>query len=120
VKGYPNQLNNQEIIPMDHSVIYDRMKLFLQREGKSESAVKFGVLSYVSWAVGLSKQERKGELEKYISRYNIESTMTKLLKKAKKEELVKKVSGIVESHIKKLPDITIEELAQEIDEVILI
>ena len=117
--GYPNQLNNPEIIPMDHSAIYDGMRLFLQREGKSESAVKLGVLSYICWAIGLHKQRRMDELKKYTSRENIELSVIKLLKKAKKEELVEKVSAIVEEYIKKLPSIRLGELAQEIDTVVL-
>ncbi len=130
-KGYPNQLNNPEIIPIDHSAIYDAMRLFLQREGKNESAVKFGVLSYICWALALYRQsqskdedpffiiERKDRLKKDFSRENIESTVTKLLRKAKKGELVQKVSAIIEEYIKKLPSIRLAELAEEIDRVVL-
>ena len=118
-KGYPNQLNNPEIIPIDHSAIYDGMRLFLQREGKSGSAVKFGGLSYICGAIGLYKQGRRDELKKYTSRENIESSVTKLLRKAKKEELVEKVSTIIEEYIKKLPSIRLGELAEEIDSVVL-
>ncbi len=118
-RGYPNQLSNPEIIPMDHSAIYDAMRLFLQREGKSESAVKLGVLSHVSWAIGLYKQRRKDESKECASQQNIRSTVIKLLKKAKKEELVEKVSTIVEKYVNKLPTIRLGELAQEIDEVVL-
>ncbi|MGM0583014.1 MAG: hypothetical protein ACQETL_20220 [Bacteroidota bacterium] len=30
--GYPNQLNDFSVITMEHSKIYDKMRLFLQRE----------------------------------------------------------------------------------------
>lgn len=130
-KGYPNQSNNPGIVPVDHSAICDGMRLFLQREGKNESAVKFGVLSYVCWALALYRQsqsndedrfftsERKARLREDFSQENIESTVRKLLKKAKKEELVKKVSTIVEQYVNKLPNIKLGELAREIDEVVL-
>lgn len=130
-KGYPNQSNEPGLLPVDHSAIYDAMRLFLQREGKNEAAVKFGVLSYICWALALYRQsqskdedrffilERKDRLKKDFSRGNIESTVTKLLKKAKKEALVEKVSAIVEKYMKKLPNIRLAELAEEIDEVVL-
>lgn len=51
-KGYPNQMSDLEFIPMDHSIIYDKMRLFLQREGKPELAIKFGIFSFLSWAIG--------------------------------------------------------------------
>jgi hypothetical protein len=130
-KGYPHQSNDPRIVPIDHSAIYDAMRLFLQREGKNGSAVKFGVLSYICGALSLYRQsqskdedrffilERKDRLKKDFSRENIESTVTKLLKKAKKEELGVKVSAIVEEYIKKLPNIKLGELVEEIDRVVL-
>ena len=118
-KGYPNQLNNPETIPMDHSAVFNEMRLFLQREGKTESAVRFGVLSFICWAIGLYKQGREDDLKKHTSPENIESTVTKLLKKAKKEETVEMVTAIVEEYIKKVPNIKLGELAEEIDKVVL-
>jgi hypothetical protein len=114
-KGYPNQMNNPELIPMDHSIIYDKMRLFLQREGKSELAVRFGIFSYLSWAIGLYRQKRNDELKAYASRESLEDTIRKLLKKAKKQDLIEKVSTIVEEQIKHLPNIDFGELAKRID-----
>ena len=130
-KGYPQQSNDPRIVPIDHSAIYDAMRLFLQREGKNESAVRFGILSYICWGISLYRQseskdedryfiiERKDRFKKDFSRENIELTVSKLLKKAKKEELVDKVSAIIEEYIKKLPNIRLGELAEEIDRVVL-
>jgi hypothetical protein len=117
-KGYPNQMNNPELIPMDHSIIYDKMRLFLQREGKSELAVRFGIFSYLSWGIGLYRQKRNDELKTYTSRESFEGTIRKLLKKAKKEDLVEKVSTIVEEQVKRLPDIDFGELAKKVDGVV--
>jgi len=117
-KGYPNQMNNPELIPMDHSIIYDKTRLFLQREGKNELAVRFGILSYLSWAIGLYKQRRNDELKAYIFKENLENTIRKLLKKAKKEDLVERLSTIVEEQIKRLPNIDFGGLTKQIDGVI--
>jgi hypothetical protein len=118
-KGFPNQMRDPEIVPMEHSEIYDAMRLFLQREGKSESAVKFGALSYVSWCLGLYRQKRKDELKTYASHDSIASVVTKLLKKAKKEELTEKLVGILQNHINELPNSRMAELARKIDEVVM-
>ena len=32
-----------EVTPMEQSIIWDKMRLFLQREGKNEHAIQFGV-----------------------------------------------------------------------------
>lgn len=117
-KGYPSQMNNPELIPMDHSIIYDKIRLFLQREGKSELAVRFGIFSYISWAIGLYRQKRNDELGAYVSRGSFENTIRKLLKKAKKEDLVEKISSIVEEQIKRLPNIDFGELAKGVDGII--
>jgi len=114
-EGYPNQMNDPELIPMDHSIIYDKMRLFLQREGKTELAIRFGVFSFLSWAIGLFRQKRKDELETYTSRENIEETVRKLLKKAKKENLVEQVITIVEEQISHLPHIDFEGLAKSLE-----
>lgn len=118
-KGYPNQMNDQELIPMDHSIIYDKMRLFLQREGKSDLAIRFGIFSYLSWAIGLYRQKRNDELKIYTSRESLENTVRKLLKKAKKEDLIDKVTLIVEEQIRLLPNIDFGKLAKRIDEVVL-
>jgi len=117
-RGYPNQMNNPELIPMDHSIIYDKMRLFLQREGKGKLAVRFGLFSYLSWAIGLYRQKRRDELKAYISKVTLEETIRKLLKKAEKENLVQKVSAIVEEKIKYLPNIDFGELAKRVDGII--
>jgi len=41
---------------LEHSAIYDAMRLFLQRENKNEKAVAFGVCSLMCWGISLYKQ----------------------------------------------------------------
>src|SRR5260370_26155700 len=35
---------NEQVVPMVQSVIYDKMRLFWQREGKAQAAIKYGIL----------------------------------------------------------------------------
>ena len=117
-KGYPNQMNMPELNPMDHSIIYDKMRLFLQRKGENQLAIRYGVFSYLSWAIGLYRQDRRDELENYISRENFDEILRRLLKKAKKENLTRKIIPIVEGQIKQLPNIDFGDLAKLIDGVV--
>jgi len=126
VKGYPNQMNDPVSIPMDHSIIYDKMRLFLHREGKNELAIRFGVFSYLSRAIGLYKQARnerndhfwEEDLKEHTSQKSIESVTERLLKKAKKENLAEKVNSIIEEELRHLPNIDFRELAKRIDSVV--
>lgn len=118
-RGYPNQIQNVELLPMEHSQIYDKMRLFLQRENKYDLAIRFGISSFISWAVGLHRQKRKSELKEYIERENIEVTVIALLRKAKKLKLKDKLTEVVESETKTLPDIDFADLVHKIDEIVL-
>jgi tetratricopeptide (TPR) repeat protein len=69
--GYPHQLSTPDLIPMDHATIYDKMRLFLQREGSLIPAVAYGVLSHCSWAIGLYRQQRKAELRSHVTKSTI-------------------------------------------------
>lgn len=119
INGYPGQLKSPGLFHMDRSEIYDKMRLFLQREGKTKSAVRFGILSYISWAIGLYEQKRYDELKQHSSKINIENELKKLLKKAKKEELLSNISEIVEKEINSIPNVNVNVLSKNIDRIIL-
>jgi hypothetical protein len=116
--GFPNQLSNPRVLPMEHSQIYNKMRLFLQREREFERAVSFGILSYVSWAVGLHRQKRRSELKGYIERENIDVNLAPLLKKAKKLELKDGLVDVVAAEIKWLPEIDLASLSDRIDSIL--
>ena len=103
-----------EVTPMEQSMIWDKMRLFLQREGKNESAVQFGVWSYLSWAVGLYVQKRKDELNTYTSGANIEKAVKPLLKKAGKEASLGNIVSIISSRLKSLPKLDFKQIADTI------
>jgi len=101
---------------MDQSIIYDKMRLFLQREKKTDYAIRIGILSYLSWATGLCLQERTDELADYLSREKLETAMLKLLKKAKREELLEHICNIVEEETRNLPDSDFNELSKKVNQ----
>jgi hypothetical protein len=81
--GYPGQIHAASLVPMTHSIIYDKMRLFLQRDKRAKEAVSYGIMSYISWATGLSRQNRTNELEHRKTAEKITEMITPLTKKAK-------------------------------------
>lgn len=116
--GYPNQNKDLQFVAMTNSKIYDKMRLFLQRENKNDLAIKFGVCSYVSWAVGLHRQNRKDELEDYMSEETVEYNVEKLLKNAKKIHLKDKLVEAVKEQLTELPCINFAQLSRVVDEIV--
>lgn len=116
--GFPNQLQHPDVVPMEHCEIYDKVRLFLQRERKFDLAVRFGVLSYISWGVGLHRQRRKAELRDYVARENIENNAVALLKKAKKLRLKDELVTIILDEAKQLPNVDLESLGERIDAIL--
>lgn len=118
LRGYPGQIKDANVVMMEHSIVYDKMRLFLQREKKAKAAVKFGVLSYLSWATGLYMQERTEELRDYISRGKVEATIRNLLKKAKKEDLLEQIYDIVEEETEQLPHVDFSRISEKVDKAV--
>lgn len=118
IDGYPNQIGTHEIIPMDHCSIYDKMRLFLQREKKPRQAIKFGVLSYFSWAVGLSNQKRKKELRSFLTEENTEKMLLPLLKKAKLTKKKDEILKVLLTEKSKFPNIKMGEIGEKIDQIV--
>ena len=114
-KGYPNQMKSKELIPMDASIIYDKMRLFLQREKQPEKAVKIGVFSHLQWAQGLYYQERKDELENMLSPESIEKLVLGLLKKAKLADMKDIIVNEVNESLENFPTISYSKLGNTID-----
>jgi hypothetical protein len=101
--GFPNQMNDPEIKPFEESTIYDKMRLFLQREGKNELAILFGIYSYLKAAIALHRQKRNSELANH--KEEVEENLKTLLKKAKREHLIKQYSDIVKKELKQIDQI---------------
>ena len=107
-----------EVTPMDQSIIWDKMRLFLQREGKNEHAIQFGVWAYLSWALGLYMQHRKDELNKHASNLSIEKTMKPLLRKTGKDAKIVSVISLISNQIGNLPKLDFKQIADTIQKTL--
>ena len=117
VEGYPNQFRSSELLPMDHAVIYDKMRLFLQREHRCQAAVKFGIFSHLLWAIGLDKQSRRQELRSHMAKYAIKAVLLELLKKAKKEASYPEIQELLDKQLKSFPNINFPLLGRQINNI---
>ena len=104
---------------MDHAVIYDKMRLFLQREHRCQEAVKFGIFSHLIWAIGLDRQARRQELRSHMAKNAIRIMLLELLRKAKTEDSIAEIQQIVDDHVKSFPNINFPLLGRQINSIAL-
>jgi len=116
--GYSGQLKSADVLPMEHALIYDKIRLFLQREGKHDQAVGFGICAYLAWPIGLCRQNRTSELKQWRKRNAADDTILELLKKAEKEHLLPQLRDLVNSRIGQLPNIDLEAVKEEVDSIV--
>ena len=117
--GYPNQLNDPEVLHMERSIVYDKMRLALQREGKNKAAIRFGIFAFLSRAIGLHIQRRTDEFRSFTSNKNIQKTVKTLLKKAEREDLVNLITTVIQDQIKAIPRVNFSQIANNIDELLV-
>jgi len=119
IEGYPNQRRTPDLIAKDHAIIYDKMRLFLQREQRYQEAVKYGIFSHLLWGIGLHNQGRKQELRSHLSKQAIKVMLQEVLKKIKNEDLSIELYKLIEQHLKTFPNINFPLLGRNINSMTL-
>lgn len=109
---------SKELSPMDQSIIWDKMRLFLQREGKYDYAIQFAIWSYVSWGNGLYEQNRNDEFHTYKLKANIEKSLLPAVKKAGKQVYIEEIAKIVSKSLNSFPQLDYRELSESITTII--
>lgn len=112
----------KELAYFDLENIYDKMRLFLQREGRFIDAIGTGVLSYTCFVRAVffqatsnqkvftyMREERTKQLAFITEEGFIEKMVFPLLKKAGKEKYLDDMKTIIFSGVKKLPDVSAVE-----------
>jgi len=101
------------------SVVYNKMRLFLQRTGKPLNAVKYGIFSCLAEMVnGYLNNEvakKNGGCQVQIISTMSEDEIEKLLKKAKRAEITSNVKNIVDKYFDQIPKVDFTELGKELD-----
>lgn len=105
---------SRELTPMHHSQVYDKMRLFLQREGKTELAVGHGLMSAISWATGLYYQKRMSELASMLEDENLENVVVPLLRKAKLPNAAPSVVRVLRAALEQVPKVDVQGMVDEV------
>ena len=104
---------------MYQSAIYDKMRLFLQREGSQIPAIAYGVLSYCSWAIGLYRQQRKAELRSHVTKAAIDKLINRLLKPANRLDTQKELSQQVYERLEDVENVKLDGIFAEVNSLLL-
>jgi tetratricopeptide (TPR) repeat protein len=112
---YPKPILDSEVRPMEDSSIYDKMRLFLQREKRPKEAVAYGVLAIASWQIGLERQKRRKER---VTKADLRRDLTGLLKKAKKPRESAALTELVWERLKGCPNVDLAALKSAVDRVV--
>jgi hypothetical protein len=107
-----------QIGPMERSLIYDKMRLMLQREGKHQWAISMGIFSHVSWAIGLKRQGRNEELVEHVAAASLSDMLTPLLKKARAIAAHDELVSLLTKELSQLDRVDVAALANRIDAIV--
>ena len=115
-EGYPHQSKDAGGRAMDEATIYDKMRLFLQRRGKPEHAVKYGVFALVQnqLSLRLQRRSREGALKD-----EVDERITKLMRKADREGDSAAVTNIVWPVLQNVRSADLFQLGHEVDRLLL-
>lgn len=105
---------SKDLAPMLRSQVYDKMRLFLQREGRGKQAVGFGLMSSVCWATGLYYQKRRPELNEMLKHENLENAIRPLLRKAKQPDASPAIIQILRNALQDVPDVDLQSLVNAV------
>jgi len=115
--GYPNQPEEESLILMDRSIIYDKMRLVLQREKRYIDAAKYCTMSRMSGIIALHKQDMLNDLPVDDRVDSINKDVAGLLNKGKRPELLAPFNTITKKHLLLLPNIDLNELKHGLDNI---
>ena len=126
---YPLDMRDPAFAPLWQSQIYDKMRLFLQREKKNDKAVFFGVLSYLAYGKWLAYQAateefpelrdaRKDEFREQTSTERIEQAMASLLKKARLGEVTADLTRVMRRHLERGKSLSLSQANKDVRAVL--
>jgi len=115
--GFANQLDNDQTKPMDRSILFDKMRLFLLREKQDRLAAIFSIFATVSWNIGLYRQGRKDELAVRSSDIDA-AEMISVLTAYSNPGTIKQLSDAIVTALRKSPPINYRKLGIAMDTLI--
>jgi len=112
-----NLLLSEEQHIDEQALIYDKMRLFLQREKRYKEAVKMGLFTFLLNAQSLYQMDKEydeNRLDDYISEDSINDVVSDLLKKENLGKYSNEVKNLIHWQIDNLPNIDLSDFSKEL------
>lgn len=115
-KGFPTQVEDDKFLPMTRHLVFDKMRLFLQREKNEQLAEIFSIFAAVSWRVGLQRQDRIEELTDQSSDDDVPEMISKL-EAYTSPDIIKQLCEAVSGELRRFPDIDYNRMGRAMEKV---
>ncbi len=96
------------------SQVYDKMRLFRQREGKSADAALFGILAFACEALAVHSEGGREDLKLFRDPEVVRGTLEPLLQRAGRLDATEPLVSIVAGFISRAPKADLGKLVQEV------
>lgn len=116
-KGISTQNVDDATLPMNRSILFDKMRLYLQREKRNQLAEIFSIFSAVSWRVGLQRQERLEELAELSSDEDA-TEMISTLSEYATPGTIKQLCEAVSNELRRFPNVDYNAMGRAMETVI--
>jgi hypothetical protein len=114
-KGYPNQPKDAALIAVDRSKVFEKMRLFLERDSRSEIAEVYGVFGLVCKGISLHKEGRKQELKAWFTKNTCSEYVDGLRKCTGNLGAVQGIKEAIVDELKHYPDVDFDKLGARMD-----
>jgi hypothetical protein len=114
-EGYPNQTKDVSLRAHDRSKIFEKMRLFLEADGKPEVATVFGVFSRVSKGISLHYEGRGRELRTWFNKSACTEFVHTLKGYTGNLGRLQGIQYAIVGELNEYPNIDFDLLAQRID-----
>ncbi len=115
--GYPNQPRDGVRVMMDRSRILEKMRLFLDRDGKSDIGLVYKTLGQVCEAISQARDDRKREALSRLGKTQCQEMAAELKKYTGNLGPLQDLRPILVEELGKWPDIDFDRMGSRIDAV---
>ncbi len=100
------------------SAIYDKMMLFLEKEGKFQQAVISGIFAHIMLSLSLYRHKQYEAFREYISDSSLHFLVDYLLINSKYEKYGEEIISVIKESLKCLPKINLHNLGEKINKLL--
>lgn len=114
-RGYPNQPKDGGLIAQDRAKVFEKMRLFHERDGRGEIAEIYGCFSQVCKGIAVFKDGRKQELKSWFTKETCSEYVEGLNKYPGNLGHLQPIKLTIIEELRRYPDVDFDKLAERID-----